>query len=171
MAAVIVLVVILSLAGHVLLAAGRAQNRPQLTAGDTEHGAWCAACNAPVAVRVPLRYSDSIMVAGWLTVCAMCGTRHMPSTPVASLARAGWQRPRPWLAVLWRLHRRESARRDRPAVACAVDGCERPGWWDCAWFEAVDEGRIRWMFCSGKHRREWLDSRRPEALDLMFARG
>jgi hypothetical protein len=170
-AAAIVLVVVLSLAGHVLLAAGRAQNKPQLTAGDTEHGVWCEPCNAPVAVRVPLRYGDSITVAGWLTVCASCGTRHMPAVPVAMLTRPGWRRPRPWLALLWHLHRRDSARRGRTPVACAMPGCERPGWWECAWYEAVDDGRIRWMFCSARHRREWLQSRHAAVPDLMFTRG
>lgn len=165
-----VLLVVISLGAHVLLAAGRAQNKPQLTAGDTEHGAWCVPCGAPVAVRVPLRHGDSITVVAYLTVCASCGTRHIPAVPVVTLSRPRWQRPRPWLAFLWLLHRRDSARRGRAGVACAMPGCERPGWWDCAWYEAVDDGRIRWMFCGHRHRSEWLQTRQP-ASDLMYARG
>jgi hypothetical protein len=169
-ALVVLLLVLVSLAGHVLLAAGRAQNTPQLTAGDTEHGVWCVPCSAPVAVRVPLRYGDSVAQVSYLTVCASCGTRQIPAVPVATLTRPRWRRPRPWVAVLWWLHRRDSARRGRTGVACAIRGCDRPGWWDCAWYEAVDDGRIRWMFCGHRHRREWLQATQPDS-GLMYARG
>jgi hypothetical protein len=159
----LVLITLLTIAGHVLLAAGRAQQQPRplpVTAGDTVAGVWCVPCNAPVAVRVPLRHGDDgTPPTAWLTVCAMCGTRHMPSVPAVTIAQAPRRRPRPWLAVQWRAHRRDCARRGTRPVACALGDCPRPGWADCAWYEAVDDGRIRWMFCGRKHRREWLATR------------
>jgi hypothetical protein len=80
----------------------------------------------------------------------------MPSIPAVDLtpARRSW--PRPWLALLWWYQRRDCARRGITPRACALGGCPRPGWWDCAWYEALDDGRIRWLFCSPKHRRQWL---------------
>lgn len=159
MAGVLVLVLLATLLGHVLLAAGRAQNTPQIEAGETEHGVWCVPCNAPLAVRVPLRQGDDVDPVAYLTVCAECGTRSMPSKPRVQLERAPWRLPRPWLALLWRLHRRDCQRRGHPAVACALGNCQQPGWHDCAWYEAVDDGRIRWMFCGARHRREWLTGR------------
>jgi hypothetical protein len=168
---VVLLLVLISVAGHVLLVAGRAQNTPQISAGETEPGVWCVPCNAPVAVRVPLRYGpEGSPAIGWLTVCASCGTRHMPSVPVAVLTRPRWRRPRPWLAFLWHLHRRDSARRGRAGVACAMPGCQRPGWWDCSWYQAVDDGRLRWCFCGTRHRTEWFQTGQSETA-LMYARG
>lgn len=131
-----------------------------ITAGETQTDVWCAPCNAPVAVRVPLHLgSPEYAPAAYLTVCASCGTRYMPSVPVVTLTRASrWRRPRPVLALLWWAHRRDCRRRDVTSTGCALGDCPRPGWWDCAWYEAVDEGRIRWLFCTGKHRDEWLQA-------------
>jgi len=156
--ALLVLLGALTIAGHLLLTAGLAQrNRPPLTAGESQPGAWCVPCNAPVAVRVPLRYGPDSSAAAqtWLTVCASCGQRRMPSAPVVTLNRPRW-RPRPFLALAWRAHRRDCARRGVTPAGCAYGACPRPGWWDCAWYEAVEDGRIRWMFCGARHRARWL---------------
>lgn len=141
---------------------------PVIVAGDVQDGVWCPPCNAATRIRVPLhnRGRHGPVIAN-LEVCVSCGMSFLPSVPVVTVTRPGWQRPRPVLAFEWWLHRRASARAGRPAVACAVQACRKPGWWDCCWYEAVDDGRVRWMFCGGKHRRAWLArNRMPELLTI-----
>jgi hypothetical protein len=129
-----------------------------IVAGDTEGGVWCVPCNAPVAVRVPLHIGDlGSPPAALITVCAACGNRSIPHIPSVTITPPPRRMPRPWLAIQWRAQRRDCARRGVTLQACAMPGCPRPGWWDCAWFQAVDDGRIRWLFCGAKHRREWLE--------------
>lgn len=163
----IVLLAALSVMGHVLLAAGRKASVPRsLTAGETVPGAWCVPCNSGTAVRVPLHPGPDTgqPPIAHLTVCASCGTRYMPAAPVVTLGEARWHWPRPWTAVLWRIHRRDSARRGTLPSSCAYRDCRKPGWFDCAWYQAVDDGRIRWMFCGIKHRRQWLEIREPASV-------
>jgi hypothetical protein len=118
-------------------------------------------CNAHVAVRVALHIGDTSQpAAALLTVCASCGNRFIPVTPQVTIEqttaprRRGW--PRPLLAFTWWRYRRECRRRGLHPTGCAVTECPRPGWHDCAWFEAVDDGRIRWVFCGSRHRKQWL---------------
>jgi hypothetical protein len=117
-------------------------------------------CNAPVAVRVPLHIGDlGQPAAAELTVCASCRNRFIPVTPqVTRTPVRPSRRPRPWLAWTWWRYRRECTRLGLPVRECAMDGCPRPGWHECAWYQAVDLGRIRWVFCGRRHRRQWLEA-------------
>ena len=140
-----------------------AVTKPQqpIVAGETATAVWCVPCNAPVAVRVPLHLGDlGQPEAAQLTVCASCGNRFIPVTPQVRIEQAaprwrGW--PRPILAFTWWRYRRECARRGLTPTGCRVTSCPRPGWHDCCWFEAVDLGRIRYVFCGTRHRRRWLE--------------
>jgi hypothetical protein len=133
----------------------------RIVAGDTLTGVWCVPCNAPVAVRVPLHLGDlGRPVAAELTVCASCGTRFIPVTPQVTLNELSRRhRFRPLLAVSWWRYRRECASRDLTPTGCAVADCPRPGWHDCCWWETVEFGRIRWVFCGRSHRKQWLGSK------------
>ena len=135
--------------------------KPQVVAGETVTGVWCVPCNAPVAVRVPLYLGDlGPAPAAEITVCASCGNRFIPSAPVAMLTRPARRRPRPWLAFTWWRYRRECGRLGLAVRGCAVETCPRPGWHECAWFEAVELGRIRWVFCGRRHRQKWFEQYR-----------
>lgn len=130
--------------------------RLPLTAGETRPDVWCEPCSANVAIRIPLHYGDvGRPVIAHLTVCASCGTRYLPSVPVATLAARPWRIPNPVLAVLWTVHRRASAKRGVRPVPCAYGDCRRPGWRDCSYAEPVDGGVVTWMFCGKRHRRAW----------------
>jgi hypothetical protein len=131
-----------------------------IVAGETATGVWCVPCNASVAVRVDLHSGDTASLpAAQLTVCASCGTRFIPATPqvtITATPQPRRRRPRPWLAFTWWRYHRECTRRGLSPTGCAVTSCPRPGWHDCAWYQPVDGGRIRWVFCGRKHRRQWL---------------
>lgn len=132
-------------------------SRAVIVAGDLVDGVWCPSCNAPVRIRIPLHLGDtSYPPAAHLEVCGSCGLAYMPARPVVEIVPARWHWPRLIIAAAWWWHRRRSARYGIPAVGCAKPGCPRPGWYECMWFETVDDGRIRWMFCSARHRRQWL---------------
>jgi hypothetical protein len=118
--------------------------KPQVVAGETVTGVWCVPCNAPVAVRVPLHLGDLTQAAAAeITVCASCVNRFIPSTPQVTVSRLARRRPRLWLAfTLWR-YRHQCGRLSLAVRGCAIEECPRPGWHECACYEAVELGRIR----------------------------
>jgi hypothetical protein len=130
----------------------------RIVAGQTDTNVWCRPCNAHTAVRVALHLGGiGPHPAAYLTVCASCGTRFIPQAPQVTVTRPPRRRPRPLLALSWWRYRRECARRRLAVTGCALDGCPKPGWHDCCWYEPDEYGRIRWVFCGRKHRRRWLD--------------
>lgn len=132
-----------------------------LHAGDVAYDAWCARCMAQTVIRIPLHAgSPAGPLAATVEVCAECGNYRIPRQPVVTVEPGPrWQFPRLILAARWRLARRAAELAGREAKACAYGACARPGHWDCGWYEAVDGGRIRWVFCGARHRRRWLRER------------
>ena len=121
-------------------------SRQVTVAGDLVDGVWCPNCAAPVRIRIPLHLASRHRPpVAQLEVCMSCGHRYIPVTPHVHVTEVSKERqwPRPWLAVLWWINRRDSVGARRPSVGCAVAECREPGWWDCAWFEATDYGTIR----------------------------
>ncbi len=133
-----------------------------IVAGDLVDGVWCPDCNAPVRIRIPLHHGHTDgPPAAHLEVCVSCGHHYIPAIPVVEVIPQGssWHRPRPVLAWLWWLHRRQSARDGRHPAACAYGECKRPGWVSCCWFESVEFGTVRWVFCGRRHRARWLTTK------------
>jgi hypothetical protein len=133
--------------------------RQVIVAGGLVDGVWCPNCAAPVRIRIPLHLgSRHRPPAAHLEVCMSCGHHYILVTPQVDVTEVSKKRqwPRPWPAFQWWLNRRDSIRAGRPSVGCAIPDCCKPGWWDCAWYEQTDGGRIRWLFCGRAHRKSWL---------------
>ena len=133
--------------------------RTRLAAGAVVTGRWCPRCDAPLRVAVPVHAgTPGGALLATIEVCAGCGEGHIPAVPVVTISAPSRReaRLRVWLRIQWWLHGREAARAGHPVTGCAVPECRRPGWWDCAWYESVDGGRVRWVFCGRRHRSQWL---------------
>jgi hypothetical protein len=136
--------------------------RPVILAGQPLYGAWCPACKTDTRIRIPL-HLDSIatLPVTELSICTACGQGRMPSRPEVTLdpAKRSWPWWHPWLRMLWWWQRRQCRKAGRTPTACAFGDCRKPGWWDCAWIEQVELGRVRHVFCGGGHRAQWLGQR------------
>jgi hypothetical protein len=130
-----------------------------IAAGETELATWCATCQLPTRVRVPL-YDGS--AAGPLLavfeLCPGCGANHAtPMIAVTPVKRGRLSLRHPVAAAANAANRRDCEARGVPAVECAYGDCRMPGLWDCTWKLREDEGTTTYLFCKDAHKTAWLE--------------
>lgn len=133
--------------------------QPVIVAGDIYYDTWCPSCQTAARIRIMLHIRDlGHPPVADLAICTACGEGYMPTRPVVTVdpLKRRWPWRHPWLRLLWWLQRRRCIKTGRPPTACGFGDCPKPGWWDCAWIEQVDFGRVRHVFCGGSHRAQWL---------------
>lgn len=134
---------------------------PLIVAGEPEFHCWCAVCQLPSRVRVPLHHRTTAgPVVNVLEVCPGCGTGHdRPSVTVTDAPRE--RRAGHPLARLARaLHGRVCARKGLRPLACAFGDCQWPGLYRLEHTVPGEDGTWRYVFCRKAHRRAWAEANR-----------
>jgi hypothetical protein len=125
-----------------------------VTAGDVEHHAWCAACQSPTRLRIPLALAGQ--PAGTLEVCPGCGTGHDRAYAGVTPAPKGPRTlPHPVAALAKAAHGYACRRSGVPALECAHGDCPWPGLWRHVLELDGEDGTWRYVFCSLRHCRRW----------------
>lgn len=123
-----------------------------VTAGEVEHHTWCAVCQAPMRLRVPLIQRGQQVAT--LEVCPGCGSGH--DRAYAGVTPAPRTHPLPSLPRLARsLHGWRCRRKSRPALECAHGDCPWPGLWRNVLEMDGDDGTWKFLFCTRRHRSHW----------------
>jgi len=133
---------------------------PVIIAGDTLQSSWCATCQLPTRIRVPLH--DGSLTGQLLAVlelCPGCGANHAtPMITVTAAPRRRWFKLRhPVASVATAVARRDCEAQGVPLTGCAYGDCPMPGSWDCTWRLREDEGTTVYLFCKDAHRGAWLE--------------
>jgi hypothetical protein len=128
-----------------------------IVAGDTALSSWCATCQAPIRIRIPL-HDGSIAgpFLGTIEVCPGCGANHATPNITVTPARRG-QLLHPVAAAANAVNRADCEARGLPATECAYGDCRMPGLWDCTYKLRQDEGTITYLFHADSHRQAWLE--------------
>jgi hypothetical protein len=132
---------------------------PVITAGETVTSTWCATCQLPTRLRIPLHASSPAgPLLAVLELCPGCGANHAtPMITVTPVPRRRWFRLRhPVASVATVIARQDCEARGVPPAGCAHGDCPMPGSWDCTWKLREDEGTTTYLFCKPAHRTEWL---------------
>jgi hypothetical protein len=130
----------------------------RITAGEPEHGAWCAVCQLPTRLRVPLFTGPATRPSAVLEICPGCGSGHdqsaayiEPVPETAAVAKVRWRH-----AVAAALHRRACERNGLIPRDCAWGDCPWPGLWRNEVSMEGEDGTWRYVFCRKAHQRRWV---------------
>jgi hypothetical protein len=130
-----------------------------IAAGATALAGWCATCQLPTRVTVPVHAgTPGGPLLGTVELCPGCGANHATPMVTVTPARRGRFRFRhPVASVAAMAARHDSEARGLPAVECAYGDCPMPGSWDRTWRMQEDAGTTTWLFCKPAHRTAWLE--------------
>jgi hypothetical protein len=133
--------------------------KPVITAGETVMGTWCATCQLPTRVRVPLHDgSPGGPLLAVLELCPGCGANHAtPMITVTPSLRRRLSFRHPAASIATAVARRDCEARGLTPAGCAYGDCPMPGSWDCTWRLREDEGTTTYLFCKTAHRTGWLE--------------
>lgn len=117
---------------------------PVIVLGETTAHTWCATCQAPTRLRIPLHSgSASGPLLAVVEACLGCGASH--AEPMVSVEPA----PKRRLPSLPRL-----PQRDETSV-CAYQQCRMPARDKHSAAVDGDDGRWLFRFCTARHRAAW----------------
>jgi hypothetical protein len=133
---------------------------PVITCGDPEGGCWCAVCQEPWRIRVPL-LADGVLAAQ-LEVCPGCGatssvaSAHITGTDIPPGAAPDAE-PSLRLPLPARLRAAIMAftGRAEDLPGCALGGCRKAGSARHAYALPADDGTWTYYFHSARHREQW----------------
>jgi hypothetical protein len=131
---------------------------PVITAGETVTATWCATCQLPTRIRVPLhdRSPDGQLLAV-LELCPGCGANHATPMITVTQPRRRFSLRHPVAAGGPPGYLRDSEARGQGPAGCAYGDCLMPGSWDETWRLREDEGTTTYLFCKAAHRTAWLE--------------
>ena len=130
---------------------------PTIVVGEPTLHCWCAVCQLPSRIRVPLHVGSlGAEPASLLEICPGCGGGHdQPSVTAIPAPRPERSTRRPLVALAHRIHRWACQRRGQSALACAHGECPWPGLYRNQHEMPGDEGTWRYVFCTKRHQRAW----------------
>ena len=135
---------------------------PVITNGDPTGACWCAVCQEPWRIRIPI-FADGLLAAS-LEVCPGCGatsavsSAHVTGTEVPAGAKPdGEGAVRIPLPARLRAALSAFLGRTDDLPGCALDGCRRPGSVRHACALPADDGTWTYYFHSARHREQWAD--------------
>lgn len=132
---------------------------PVIVAGDTILATWCATCQLPTRIRIPLHAdSQDGQLLAELELCPGCGANHAtPMITVTQKRRRRFSLRHPIVSVATAVSVRDCEARGLTPAGCAYGDCPMPGSWDHTFALREDIGTTTYLFCNGTHLARWLE--------------